>query len=192
MSKREISAKDIVKDLRDGMDDAAVMKKYKLSPKGLESLFGKLLAAGLVTRTWIKARNLDREETVTLTDVRAKRADGNKPKRPRRKVPHPAFTGQIEEVDILEYLQLVLMNRKRTVLLVHSESGEWCRLFINNGSVIHAVSEEGEGEEAFYRCAQFQGGMFQHVPWSKPSKVTIAKPAEYLLLEAARRRDESF
>ncbi len=36
---KQISAKDFVADLRAGMDDPALMQKYELSEKGLESVF---------------------------------------------------------------------------------------------------------------------------------------------------------
>lgn len=48
MSKPSINAKDVLRDLRSGMSHAGLMEKYKLTPKGLESLFNKLVAAGLV------------------------------------------------------------------------------------------------------------------------------------------------
>jgi hypothetical protein len=47
-----------------------------------------------------------------------------------------------------------------------------------------------EGEEALYRCLGFSGGSFSSLPWREPERVTINKPGELLLLEAARRRDE--
>ena len=45
-SKRRIRSKDIVPDILSGMSDAQLMKKYKLSPKGLRSAFTKLLKKG--------------------------------------------------------------------------------------------------------------------------------------------------
>lgn len=48
MIKPKIEAKQAVKDIRAGLDDAALMKKYNLSSKGLHSLYGKLMAAGLL------------------------------------------------------------------------------------------------------------------------------------------------
>jgi hypothetical protein len=41
--KRKIMAEDIVKDIRSGMDNALLMKKYMLSERGLNKIFGKLL-----------------------------------------------------------------------------------------------------------------------------------------------------
>lgn len=46
MAKREIKASDIVKDIRGGLDDAALMHKYMLSTKGLQNLFDELAYLG--------------------------------------------------------------------------------------------------------------------------------------------------
>lgn len=48
MIKPRIDAKQALKDIRAGLDDAALMNKYNLSSKGLQSLYGKLMAAGLL------------------------------------------------------------------------------------------------------------------------------------------------
>jgi hypothetical protein len=39
VQRRKISAKEAVSDIRSGMDDATLMKKYGLSPDGLQSLY---------------------------------------------------------------------------------------------------------------------------------------------------------
>jgi ankyrin repeat protein len=48
MAKPKIDAKEALDDIRAGMDAVALMQKYSLSPRGLQSLFGKLSAEGLV------------------------------------------------------------------------------------------------------------------------------------------------
>lgn len=48
MGKRKIDADVALKDIRAGMTDAELMAKYRLSAKGLQSLFNKLLLAGLI------------------------------------------------------------------------------------------------------------------------------------------------
>jgi hypothetical protein len=49
-TKREIKAKDIIASIRSGLSDKELMEKYKLTPKGLQSVFRKLLAHGLLDR----------------------------------------------------------------------------------------------------------------------------------------------
>jgi uncharacterized protein (DUF433 family) len=48
MVSRKVSQKDIIQDIRAGMDDSAIRKKYNLSPKGLQTLYDKLIEAGLL------------------------------------------------------------------------------------------------------------------------------------------------
>jgi hypothetical protein len=48
MPKKTINAKEILTDLKAGMDNTALMEKYGLSEKGLQSLFKKLTDAGVL------------------------------------------------------------------------------------------------------------------------------------------------
>jgi hypothetical protein len=48
MAKRRISAKEAASDIRAGMDDPGLMKKYGLSSAGLQSLLDKLVQAGFI------------------------------------------------------------------------------------------------------------------------------------------------
>ena len=58
--KPSIRAQDAVKCIRSGMDDPSLMKRYRISAKGLRSLFRKLVAAGVMDQT-----ELDRRITET-------------------------------------------------------------------------------------------------------------------------------
>jgi hypothetical protein len=51
------------------MDDTALMQKYRLTPKGLQSLFDKLLAAGLITQVDMDRRTLGIDHTVDLREL---------------------------------------------------------------------------------------------------------------------------
>lgn len=48
MARREIKAKDIVEDIRAGLDDPGLMHKYRLSSKGLQNLFDELAYLGYI------------------------------------------------------------------------------------------------------------------------------------------------
>jgi hypothetical protein len=52
----ELNARDVLSLLRSGVDDQALMKKFHLSPKGLQSLFKKMVLAGLISEDELKAR----------------------------------------------------------------------------------------------------------------------------------------
>jgi hypothetical protein len=66
VEKRKITARDILKDIRSGADDAALMKNYRLSAQGLQSVFGKMLKAGVVTQQELEERVPVSERTVEL------------------------------------------------------------------------------------------------------------------------------
>lgn len=101
-----------------------------------------------------------------------------------------AFSGRVEGVDILEYMQLLMLSGKKVVLEIVSREGANGFVFIETGEIRHAVCGDMEGERALYRCLTFKGGSFSSLPWIAPERVTINKPGMLLLVEAARKRDE--
>ncbi|MFZ5865183.1 MAG: DUF4388 domain-containing protein [Thermodesulfobacteriota bacterium] len=191
MDKREVKAKEVVADIRAGIDDVGLMNKYKLTPRGLDSLFGKLLTAGLISRRDWTARKARMEETVELVEIEAALPSQSSGHRIHQRANRCSFSGKVEGVDILDYVQWLLMDGKQTVLIVLPHHNAPCRLFLDRGKVVHAVAGEAEGEEAFYRMAQYISGEFVHLPWTEPENITIESEPTSLLFEAARRRDEA-
>lgn len=103
-----------------------------------------------------------------------------------------SFAGTVDEVDIIEHIQYVMLSRRDTVIEIVSKSGTRGLLFLRRGDVAHSSCGVLRGEEALFRCLCFDGGTFRHLPWTEPEKVTINKAGTFLLIEAARRRDEEF
>ncbi len=103
-----------------------------------------------------------------------------------------SFCGKVEEVDIIEYVQFVILGGQKTVLEITSSLGTQGRLFMADGNVLHAVCGVLEGEAALYRCLCFREGTFAHLPWEEPAAKTINRPGEFLLMEAVRKRDEAW
>lgn len=108
----------------------------------------------------------------------------------QRSTSKTAFSGRVEGIDILEYMQLLMLSGKPVVVEVVPRNGGRGLLFLDKGRVLHAVYGDMVGEEALYECLNFGGGSFVNLPWYNPEAVTIDKPGEYLLIEASRRRDE--
>jgi CheY-like chemotaxis protein len=102
-----------------------------------------------------------------------------------------AFSGVLGSIDILEVAQLMLHSGQQLVLEVQPREGDSGQLFVDKGRFRHAVIGDLEGEEALYRCLSFKSGNFTSLPWREPSAITIDRSGEFLLLEAARRRDEA-
>ena len=55
MDKKTFNAKEILTDIKAGRNNAALMEKCKISDKGLQSLFEKLMDAGVLKRKQSKA-----------------------------------------------------------------------------------------------------------------------------------------
>jgi hypothetical protein len=67
-AKPRIDAAEALTSLRSGIDDAALMKKYNLSVKGLQSLFKKLTDAGLISETQLSQRSSTGENSVLVDE----------------------------------------------------------------------------------------------------------------------------
>jgi hypothetical protein len=72
-----INAQEAARDVRGGLDDAALMGKYRLTSRGLRSMVDKLVTVGLITQADLDRRRLGlqehtvalREEMLSLDDV---------------------------------------------------------------------------------------------------------------------------
>jgi len=62
--KRTINAKEAAADIRSGITSSDLMQKYGVSAKGLEVLFRKLVAAGLLHENELNRRNEDTVKTM--------------------------------------------------------------------------------------------------------------------------------
>ncbi|HTY23175.1 MAG TPA: PilZ domain-containing protein [Desulfomonilaceae bacterium] len=65
---KKIDAKSVLSDIKEGMSDSALMKKYKLSVVGLESLLRKLGESGIIRH--IRAIDIVRDLEVGMLDSR--------------------------------------------------------------------------------------------------------------------------
>jgi CheY-like chemotaxis protein len=101
-----------------------------------------------------------------------------------------AFSGSIDEIDIMDYVQLMLLSGRKVVVEVSSRDGRRGRLHMDKGAITHAECGEITGEDAVYECLCFGAGAFANLPWTEPEGASVNKPGEFLLIEAARRRDE--
>lgn len=74
MSRITINAKDVVKDIQSGVDDAGIMAKYGLSQQWITILFAKLVEAGLISQKELDRRGSQVEwselmDTSDLSDL---------------------------------------------------------------------------------------------------------------------------
>ncbi|MGO9121871.1 MAG: DUF4388 domain-containing protein [Desulfomonilaceae bacterium] len=97
----------------------------------------------------------------------------------------------VEGIDILGYIQWILLDRRRTILEISLPNRTSCKVYLKEGRILDAINGELEGEEALYSSMMFPSGTFVHLSWTEPDRKTIEKPGTQLLSEAARRRDEA-
>jgi hypothetical protein len=63
-----INVQEAARDIRWGIEDSALMEKYRLSPRELGGLFDKLLSAGLITQADLNRRHFLNDHTVDLRE----------------------------------------------------------------------------------------------------------------------------
>jgi len=95
----------------------------------------------------------------------------------------------VMQVGLHDVLQMECLGRKSSILGV-SAGGRKGQIFINNGDIIHAEYGQLQGEMALYGLLGLSGGDFNLLAYTEPSHRTISGQYEFLLMEAARLRDE--
>ena len=81
------------------------------------------------------------------------------------------------------------LGRKSSVLEIFTGKVRG-RIFICDGSIVHAESGALQGEVALYGLLALRGGEFNLLPFTEPPRRTIQGQWESLLMEAARLSDE--
>lgn len=105
-------------------------------------------------------------------------------------LPHQeGFRGMLRQVGLPDVIQMECLGRNSSILEVRCPEGRG-QIFIENGLIVHAHLGDKAGEEAFNRLLSLRGGDFHLLPFQPPPSKTIEGQWEFLLMEAARQRDE--
>jgi len=88
-----------------------------------------------------------------------------------------------------ELIQLYAFGQRTATLHIRGDRGSGC-IYFENGNPVHATAGELEGEAAFYEIQSWRAGTFTALPFDAGVKRTIARRADALLLEGARKQDE--
>lgn len=103
------------------------------------------------------------------------------------------FSGQLEHLGVSALLTVLQMERKTGVL--HVDDGALhCKLSLRDGQVVAASIEKPvrlEGREVIYRMLKCRSGQFAFEPREVSPEDAIGAATTELLLEAARRLDQS-
>jgi len=99
------------------------------------------------------------------------------------------FRGVLRKIGLEDILQMECLSRHTSLLEVVAD-GECGRIFIHHGKLVHAEFGSSLGESALNAMLALRGGEFHHVAYTEPAAHTLEGSWEFLLMEAARHRDE--
>jgi len=98
--------------------------------------------------------------------------------------------GRLREMNFPELVQVLCSGGKSVVIDITSPAGR-VEVFVRDGEIIHARSSSHQGEEAFYEVMAWKDGDFIIRPAVDFPERTIHASSMGLLMEGARRGDES-
>lgn len=104
--------------------------------------------------------------------------------------PEEGFRGVLRRVGLQDVLQMECLARSSSILEISNAQLQG-RIYVENGQIIHAEAAELGSEDAFNQLMGLTGGQFNLKPFAEPPARTISGPWEFLLMEAARKRDEA-
>jgi CheY-like chemotaxis protein len=100
------------------------------------------------------------------------------------------FRGMLRQVGLQDVIQMECLGRNSSILEVQDRQMTG-RIYIEDGRIVHADAGEMKGEPAFQKLLSLPGGSFQLQHFEPPTERTIEGQWEFLLMEAARVRDEA-
>ena len=107
----------------------------------------------------------------------------------RHKPVATGFRGVLRQVSLEDVIQMECLNRSSSILEV--QAGSWQgRIFIKEGAIVHAEADGRNGEAGLNKILSLKGGEFNLKPFAEPAQHSIDGQWEFLLMEAARVRDE--
>ena len=103
--------------------------------------------------------------------------------------PREGFEGVLRRVGLQDVIQMECLGRNSSILEIYNDQMRG-RIYIENGGLIHAMVGGETGERALQQLLALAGGSFELLPFERPAQRTIEGQWEFLLMEAARVRDE--
>jgi len=101
------------------------------------------------------------------------------------------FSGEIKETNLFDYIQIMSLSKRNTVLSITSSLTELpAHLYFKEGELISAEYGEEKGEEAFFKIIRLNGGQIFEIQKELPLEIDIKVPATSLLFKATQIIDE--
>jgi response regulator RpfG family c-di-GMP phosphodiesterase len=113
MKKPAIEANEAADDIRAGFDDAALMKKYGLSARGLQSLFRKLISAGVFEQSEIDSRTSDIATSIIVDLVSPEEEEAASSGPPGER---PRVIAISEDLELLSAVRNLLEQKDITII----------------------------------------------------------------------------
>ena len=98
------------------------------------------------------------------------------------------FVGPVE-LGCEDLIQLYSLGCRSIVLEIR-KGKEIGHIYFDNGRVVHAKTNQNEGEVAFYEIQSWKSGIFKTKPYEETVVPSIHSDVSTLILEGARLRDE--
>jgi CheY-like chemotaxis protein len=102
---------------------------------------------------------------------------------------HPATVGRIAGITLFGFLQLLEVEQKTGLVVVHS-GGRQGRLYFDAGALVHAETRGHDGVQALYEIVAWPDPRLEIFYERRTRKRTVAEPLQHALMEAARLLDE--
>jgi len=99
------------------------------------------------------------------------------------------ITGQIENLALPDIVQILSIGMKTARVTIESGNASG-KLWVKDGTIVHAKMGSRSGETAFYEMLRFNEGEFAIEHGVKTAQRTIQTDAMFLVMEGLRRLDE--
>jgi CheY-like chemotaxis protein len=99
------------------------------------------------------------------------------------------FAGTLRQVGLADIIQIECLRRSSCVLEIRGAQAHG-EIYIEFGTILHAVASGISGQEALYYLLSLNNGQFHLHAFRQPSERTIHGSWEWLLMESARMHDE--
>lgn len=110
---------------------------------------------------------------------------------PAQMLPDTDFNGSLSTMPATEICQLMALGRRSGMLLTMDEKKRKGILYFRDGEIIGAELGLIEGEDAVFEILRFRAGSFSFRTRHPIPKENVKAKTAHLLLEAARRGDET-
>ncbi len=103
--------------------------------------------------------------------------------------PREGFFANNIEIELFDYIQMIALTGRDKAIIVNTRQGVG-RIWFEHGDISHVMYGEERGEKAFYKILAASQGVFRETFFRSPPTRTVMRQSMYLLMEAARLKDE--